>query len=107
MTTISVDPTLDLFAEIARLKEQRRAVILAHYYQDPDIQDLADQLGDALDLARKAQSERDAEVILFCGVHFMATPAPPIGCARGRPVIPTISSSATSIAPRRPRRSRT
>ncbi|MBM4063292.1 MAG: quinolinate synthase NadA [Planctomycetes bacterium] len=70
-----VDPRLDLFAEIDRLRQQRRAVILAHYPQDPDIQDLADHLGDSLELAKRARDARDAEVILFCGVHFMAETA--------------------------------
>jgi len=64
----------DLFAEIERLKRSRNAVILAHYYQEPDIQDIADVLGDSLALARKAQST-DADVIVMCGVHFMAETA--------------------------------
>lgn len=71
----SIDPTLDLFEEIERLKTERKAIILAHYYQDPDIQDLADRLGDSLDLARAARDAADVEVILFCGVHFMAETA--------------------------------
>jgi quinolinate synthase len=65
-----LDPTLDLHVEIERLRRERKAVILAHYYQDGEIQDLADFVGDSLDLSRKAAAT-DAEVIVFCGVRFM------------------------------------
>ena len=65
---------LDLAAEIDRLRRERNAVILAHYYQDPAIQDLADFVGDSLDLSRKAAAT-DADVIAFCGVRFMAQTA--------------------------------
>ena len=70
----SIDPKLDLEAEILRLKKDTNAVILAHYYQDSDIQDLADHVGDSLALAQAAAAT-DADVIVFCGVHFMAETA--------------------------------
>ncbi len=73
-TRAPVPPDLDLFAAIAELKQARNAVVLAHYYQDGDIQDLADFVGDSLQLAQAAAGTQ-ADVILFAGVHFMAETA--------------------------------
>jgi quinolinate synthase len=75
MTALSTNLVgLDLRAEIERLRKERNAVILAHYYQKPELQDLADFVGDSLELSRKAAAT-DAEVIAFCGVKFMADTA--------------------------------
>ena len=90
---VEIDSTLDLFSEIDRLKKEKNVILLAHYYQEPDIQDVADYIGDSLGLAQQAE-KTNADMIVFAGVHFMAETAKILNSSK-KVVIPDLKAGCS------------
>ena len=88
-----VNPDTDLVQEISRMKREKKAIVLGHYYQTSDIQDIADYLGDSLKLSQVA-AETDAQIIVFAGVHFMAETAK-ILSPRKKVIIPDLNAGCS------------
>ena len=88
-----VDKSIDLKKEIMRLKKEKNAVVMAHYYQKGEIQDVADYIGDSLALARKA-TQLDADIIVLCGVHFMGETAK-ILCPGKKVIVPDLNAGCS------------